>query len=224
MLKCTLRQKFRNLLWGTLLAPWLFYPPLSAQGTHKKAPINLEFAIGAKTTLAAGPTLLKDLTHTNLSRGGFVESRLSIPLGWVRARVALDDWGRNNYSGDYRYWSEVSLLRGTVGLQYFSSINAAADFYWCVEFGINHWNINSAHPLFEKEKYNRIAIGFCFGIQTEHLFLEFSPEIHSMDNKGIKRDFWLEGLPGSLPLPAMPIKRERSSVGVGLSFIAGWKF
>jgi len=83
-----------------------------------------------------------------------------------------------------------------------SSYNAV---YGCLDVGINHWDINSTHPLFGKEKYNRITVALGTGVQAEHIFMEIVTEFHSMDNKGIKN-------------------RSRTTVGASLSLLAGWRF
>jgi hypothetical protein len=186
--------------------------------------MELEFSIGMKSSLPL-PCLLNDMTNGNTSRGGFAESRLCFPRGAVciRGRVALDEWGRNIYRKEPLYRSEIWRLRGTVGIMQKFSYNAAADLYWCPEVGINHWDINSTHPLFGKEKYNRFAFGVGFGVQTEHIFLELAAEVHSMDNKGIEKDA-LAPVHPTLPMPGHMVKQKVSSNGPSLSLLFGWKF
>jgi hypothetical protein len=158
----------------------------------------------------------------------FAESRIGVPSGWVRIRAALDDWGRNAYRWDDQdYTVEVSRIRCTVGfMQYFSSINAAADLYWCLDFGVNHWDINSAHPIIGADKYNRFALGTAIGFQTEHLFMELTGELYSMNNKGIGRNHMTGTVTGpNSPFPRGALIRSRPyPVEASLSILAGWKF
>ena len=102
---------FRNLWWGAAFAIGLFYSPLSAQDIFIKEPIGLEFGIGVKTTLLS-TGLLNDLTHANMSRGGFVESRLcvsSISRVLVRVRAA------EIHSMDNKGLEEISWSGGGPG-------------------------------------------------------------------------------------------------------------
>jgi hypothetical protein len=196
----------------------LFYSPLSAQHISKNEPIEMQFGIGVKTTPLTN-ALLSEMTHSDISRGVFAESRLGIYGGWVRVRAAMDDWGQN-YSKDHQHRTEVWRIRGTVGImRYFSGYNAA-DLYGCVEVGVNHWDINSTHLLFGKEKYNRIAVGLNLGVQTKHMFLEIVAEFHSMDNRGIKREGWTTGDESTY---SQLIKID-SPAGASISLLAGWKF
>jgi len=218
--------KVRDFFCVAVITPWLFYSPLSAQQQNKPT-MELELGIGVKITDPL-PYFLNDLTQGNISRGGFAESRLRFPgLGSIiRLRAAMDDWGQNIYSKDNQYRTDVWRVKGTVGLmENFSSYNTA-DIYWCLDAGINHWDINSTNPLFGKEKYNRIAGGIGLGLQSEHIFLEFVVEFHSMDNKGIKRVVFPVVPPGS-PLPGLTTRTRNEkeiSTGSSLSFVAGWKF
>jgi len=212
---------FWHLLRGATLALWLFYSPLSAQQIYKKEQIGWEFGIGVKTTLPV-TSLLKEITNSNISRGVFAESRLGNSGAWLRIRAAMDDWGQNVYSEDHRYTTEVWRLRGTVGLMRYFSGYSAADLYWCLDVGVNHWDINSTHPLFGREKYNRVAAGLSLGVQARHIFLEIATEFHSMDNKGIKREGWTDGGGDDL-FPSQLIKVDHPA-GVSISLLAGWKF
>jgi len=219
--KCVLWQKLRNYLCIAALAPCLFYPPLSAQ-QQKKPSMELELGIGVKITDSL-PYFLNNLTQGNISRGGFAESRLLFPelRSIIRLRAGMDDWGYI-YSKDNQYRIDVWRIRGTVGLmKNFSSYNVA-DIYWCLDADINHWNINSTNPLFGEEKCNRIAGGIGLGLQTEHIFMEFVVEFHSMDNKGIERLVFPIVPPGS-PLPGLTTARNEKgiSTGLALSFVAG---
>jgi len=228
MSKCISWQKRGNLLYIALPVFGLFYSPLVAQNiSHKKLPMELEFGVGIKTVQPLR-CLLEDLTKANMSYGGFAESRLRFPghKTVIRLRAALDDWGQNIYSKDRQYSTDVWRIMGTAGvMQNFSSFNnAIADLFWCIDVGVNHWDINSTNPLFGKEKYNRLAAGMSLGLQTEHIFIEFVAEYHSMDNKGIERAFF-PVVPPDSPLPGLTTgRKEENSAGAGLSFVVGWKF
>jgi len=214
------RPKF--IMYCATVILGLFYSPLTAQHISENEPMQLEFGIGLKTTLPIDG-LLNDMTHANISRGVFVESRLGLSGGWLRVRATMDDWGQNIYSKDHQYITEIRCIRGTVGIMYYLNSNAVTSLYWCVEAGVNHWDINSTHPLFGKGKYNRFAAGTNLGMQTKHLFLEFIIELTSMDNKGIKR----KNDAGRViaPPPAEPIPRDYPSIlELSLSLAAGYKF
>jgi hypothetical protein len=155
------------------------------------------------------------MTHSNISRGLFVEGRLGEVEAFLRVRAELDDWGQNVYSEDHSYKSKVRRLRGTVGLVRQMASIGDNDIYAGFELGINHWDIDSDYPLFGKKKYNRVAMGCLLAYQAEHIFMELGGEIHSMDQKGARGSSWEYG---NNP------EQKRDPIGLAFSFAAGWKF
>jgi hypothetical protein len=217
----TSRLRHKNLLWAAAIVPFVICAPLQAQQTPKKSSVDLgelSFAVGVKTTLPLFWDVLREMTHSNMSRGFFAEGRLGDEDAYLRVRAALEDWGQNVYSEDHSYKSKVRRFRYTVGLVGQVPSIGDNDIYAGFELGINHWDIDSEFPMFGKQKYNRAAIGFLLAYQTEHMFMELGGEIHSMDQKGIEGNSWEYGND--------PRQKgaKNHPVGLALSFAAGWKF
>jgi len=219
-LKFTSRQ--RRWIWfcGAALASDLFCPPLTAQHTYKK-PMELEFAVGAKTTHQLYWNVLSDMARSNMSRGVFAEGRLGVggsnlSASFVRLRLTLDDWKRNAYSEYPQYGTAIQRVRGTIGVMRDMRRGSPNYAYYGGEFGISHWNIDSTHPLFGKEKYNTFAVGLFVVYQTEHIFLDFTLEFHS---KGHERNRPIDGyINGEKHMPM------GLNLSAGLSLGVGWKF
>jgi hypothetical protein len=202
------------------------YFPLSAQQIQIPKPktIKLEFGVGAKA-LFPSRSLLTDLTNNNMGYGGFIEGRLLIGLSrghsWLRLRAGLDDWGQNAYKLDRQYRSGIRRVRSTLGLGYCNGFSPSAELYVGVDFGINHWDIDSTHPLFGKEDYYRLAGGFSLGVQFKHLFLELGVEIDSMDDKGTEGEYFGPGIVNPMYPPEI---YHDARPGICIPFAVGWRF
>jgi hypothetical protein len=216
---CMSQQRIMNLLPAAALAPWLFCPPLMAQQTYKK-PIELDFAVGIKTTHQMDWYVLDDMKRSNMSRGAFAEGRWGIGQQngfdfFVRLRAALDDWKRDTYSDYPQFSTAVRRVRGTIGGMMVNMRKAGPIYaYGGVELGVSHWGIDSTHPLFGNQIYSTFTSGPFVGFQTEHIFLELASESHSKS----PRDSPVGGY-----IKEKPVVTTLDS-SVGLSLMAGWRF
>jgi hypothetical protein len=193
-------------------------------GLKNAHPDEWSFAVGLKTTVP-NESILEILTNSAPSRGAVAECRYGDNRGAFRFRAALDAWGRNPYSKDPQFSSEVMRTRLSAGIMMNFGGLGAADLYWGFDLGADHWAIKSDFPLFGRQNYNKFAIGIGVSGQTEHLFLEFYAESHALDSKGIEKGYVpTQGFGPVLP-PDMPIvKSEYPTAGLGLTFAVGARF
>jgi len=211
-----------RLIKGVCFLLWL---PLSAQ-LPELEPMKVEFGFGVKTACGVSG-LIGDMTHNNPSLGVLFETRMRLRgnKAAIRLRGALDDWGNNAFRGHSEYQTELRRFRGTIGmLSFLSKSRGPTTTYVSFEAGVTHWDINSSHPLFGREKYTRMAAGFAVGVETKYMFWEFAPfglELEAMDTKGYEGGTWVGG--GTLP-GHYEKRKVRDLGGTFALLVVGYKF